>query len=302
MKIEVSLFWIVGLATIGSSIRAKSCFFPNHFGRFSRYILNPEAILSSPIVQVQETDRMAQKHEGKIALITGANKGIGYEVARQLGREGITVLIGARNPQLGEAAAAKLKAEGADAHFIELDVTRPEIIAKSAEKLRAEHGRLDILINNAGVVDKGDGPPSVADLDAVRRVLDVNFFGVLAVTQAMLPLVRKAASGRIVMVSSGLGSLTWNADPTRSFANIKPLGYNGSKAILNMLTVQLAWELRDTPIKVNTVNPGYTATDLNGNSGTQTIEEGAAETVRQSLVPDDAPTGGFFETGGVVPW
>jgi NAD(P)-dependent dehydrogenase (short-subunit alcohol dehydrogenase family) len=159
-----------------------------------------------------------------------------------------------------------------------------------------------VLINNAGVVDKGDGPPSVADLDAVRRVLDVNFFGVLSVTQAMLPLVRNAASGRIVMVSSGLGSLTWNADPTWSFASIKPLGYNGSKAILNMLTVQLAWELRDTPIKVNTVNPGYTATDLNGNSGTQTIEEGAAETVRQSLVPDDAPSGGFFQTGGVVPW
>jgi len=254
------------------------------------------------MLQVEETDRMAQKHEGKIALITGANKGIGFEVARQLGREGITVLIAARNPQLGEAAEAKLRAEGADAHFVELDVTRSETITKAAERIRAQHGRLDILINNAGVVDKGDGPPSVADLDAVRRVLDVNFFGVLAVTQAMLPLVRNAPSGRIVMVSSGLGSLTWNADPTWPFAGIKPLGYNGSKAILNMLTVQLAWELRDTPIKVNTVNPGYTATDLNGNSGTQTIEEGAAETVRQSLVPDNAPTGGFFETGGVVPW
>jgi NAD(P)-dependent dehydrogenase (short-subunit alcohol dehydrogenase family) len=245
---------------------------------------------------------MAQKHEGKVALITGANKGIGFEVARQLGKEGITVLIGARNRQLGEAAEAKLKAEGADARFVELDVTRPETIAKAAERIRAEHGKLDILINNAGVVDKGDGPPSVADPDAVRRVLDVNFFGVLAVTQAMLPLVRNARAGRIVMVSSGLGSLTWNADPKWPFAGIKPLGYNGSKAILNMLTVQLAWELRDTPIKVNTVNPGYTATDLNGNSGTQTIEEGAAETVRQSLVPDDAPTGGFFETGGIVPW
>ena len=280
----------------------KVLFFPDDLGRFPRHILNPAAISSPPMVQVQETDRMAQKHEGKIALITGANKGIGYEVARQLGREGITVLIGARNPQLGEAAAAKLKVDGADAHFIELDVTRLETIAKAAERIRAERGRLDILINNAGVVDKGDGPPSVADLDAVRRVLDVNFFGVLAVTQAMLPLVRRAASGRIVMVSSGLGSLTWNADPNWPFAVIKPLGYNGSKAILNMLTVQLAWELRDTPVKVNTVNPGYTATDLNGNSGTQTIEEGAAETVRQSLVPDDAPTGGFFETGGVVPW
>jgi NAD(P)-dependent dehydrogenase (short-subunit alcohol dehydrogenase family) len=245
---------------------------------------------------------MAQSHKGKIALITGANKGIGFEVARQLGVEGVTVLVGARNPQLGEAAVAKLRAAAADVQFIELDVTKPETIAKAAEQLRAQYGRLDILVNNAGVLDKRDGPPSVADPDAVRRVLDVNFFGVLAVTQAMLPLVRKAASGRIVMVSSGLGSLTWNADPSWSFAAIKPLGYNGSKAILNMMTVQLAWELRDTPIKVNTVNPGYTATDLNGNSGTQTIGEGAVETVRQSLAPDDAPTGGFFETGGVVPW
>jgi NAD(P)-dependent dehydrogenase (short-subunit alcohol dehydrogenase family) len=245
---------------------------------------------------------MAQQHKGKIALITGANKGIGFEVARQLGSEGITVLVGARDPQLGEGAAAKLKADGADAHFIELDVTKPEVIAKAAEQIRRQYGRLDILVNNAGVVAKGDGPPSVADPGAVRRVLDVNFFGVLAVTQAMLPLVRNAASGRIVMVSSGLGSLTWNANPNWPFAAVKPLGYNGSKAILNMMTVQLAWELRDTSIKVNTVNPGYTATDLNGNSGTQTLEEGAAETVRQSLAPDDAPTGGFFESGGVVPW
>jgi NAD(P)-dependent dehydrogenase (short-subunit alcohol dehydrogenase family) len=245
---------------------------------------------------------MAQKHNGKVALITGANKGIGFEVARQLGAQGITVLVGARNPQLGLAAAAKLKAEGADAHFVDLDVTKSDSITKSAEWIRAHYGRLDILVNNAGVVAKGDGPPSVANPDAVREVLEINFFGVLAVTQAMLPLVRNAPSGRIVMVSSGLGSLTWNADPSWPFAAIKPLGYNGSKAILNMMTVQLAWELRDTPIKVNTVNPGYTATDLNGNSGTQTIQEGAAETVRQSLAPQDAPTGCFFETGGVVPW
>ena len=245
---------------------------------------------------------MTQNHESKIALITGANKGIGYEVARQLGRKGITVLVAARNPELGESAAARLKADGADAHFLELDVTNTETISRAAETIRTRHGRLDILINNAGVADKGDGPPSTVDPAAVRRVLDVNFFGVLAVTQAMLPLVRNSASGRIVMISSGLGSLTWNADPKWSFAAVKPLGYNGSKAILNMMTVQLAWELRDTPIKVNTVNPGYTATDLNGNSGHQTLEEGAAEAVRQALVPDDAATGGFFETGGVVPW
>ena len=245
---------------------------------------------------------MAQGHKGKIALVTGANKGIGFEVARELGHQGITVLLGARNAELGKAAETKLKAEGVDAHFVALDVTRPETIKAAQQAIQKQFGRIDILINNAGVVAKGDGPPSVADPEAVRQVLEVNFFGVLAVTQAMLPLVRKASSGRIVMVSSGLGSLTWNADPEWPFAAVKPLGYNGSKAILNMLTVQLAWELRDTPIKVNTVNPGYTATDLNGNSGHQSIAEGAAETVRQALVPDDAPTGGFFETGGVVPW
>lgn len=243
-----------------------------------------------------------QYHEGKIALITGANKGIGYELARELGNEGVTVLVGARNAQLGEAAAQKLKAGGADAHFIELDVTKPETIAKAAETVRTRYGRLDILVNNAGIGDKGDGPPTTANPQAVRRVLEVNFFGVLAITQAMLPLVRKSAAGRIVMISSGLGSITWNADPKWPFAAVKLLGYNGSKAILNMMTVQLAWELRDTAIKVNTVNPGYTATDLNDNRGTQTLEEGAAEAFRQALAPDDAPTGGFFQTGGVVPW
>ena len=244
------------------------------------------------------------EHTGKIALITGANKGIGHEVARQLGAQGVTVLVAARNAELGEAATAALTAGGADAHFIHLDVTKPETVAAAAVQIEKQYRRLDILVNNAGVVLKGDGPPSKASIDAVRGTLEVNFFGVLTVTQALLPLVKKAPSGRIVMVSSGLGSLTWNADPTWAFAAVKPLGYNGSKAILNMLTVtvQLAWELRDTKIKVNTVNPGYTATDINGNSGTQTVAEGAAETVRQALVPDDSPTGGFFETGGTCPW
>ena len=123
--------------------------------------------------------RMPLNHKGKIALITGANKGIGFEVARQLGAEGITVLIAARNPHLGEIAEATLKADGADAHFIELDVTQPEIIAKAAERIRAQFGRLDILVNNAGIHAKGDGPPGVVDQCAVRRALDVNFFGAL---------------------------------------------------------------------------------------------------------------------------
>jgi NAD(P)-dependent dehydrogenase (short-subunit alcohol dehydrogenase family) len=212
------------------------------------------------------------------------------------------VYLGARNSHLGKLAEEKLKADGADAYFIELDVTKPEIITRAAKQLRAQHGRLDILVNNAGVHGSGDGPPSIVNPEAVRQALDVNFFGVLAVTQAMLPLIRESPSGRIVMVSSGLGSLTLNGDPDWQFAGVKRLGYNGSKAMLNMSTVQLAWELRDTSIKVNAVNPGFTATDLNGHRGTQTVEVGAAETVRQALIPADAPTGGFFETGGVVPW
>jgi NAD(P)-dependent dehydrogenase (short-subunit alcohol dehydrogenase family) len=246
---------------------------------------------------------MATNHKGKVALITGANKGIGYEVARQLGKQGITVFASARNAALGEAAVAKLRADGSEAFFIPLDVTKPETISAAADTIRSRHGRLDILVNNAGIVQKGDGPPNTADPAAVRQVLEVNFFGVMAVTQAMLPLLRNSPAGRIVMVSSGLGSLTWNSDPNWPGAkNYRLIGYNGSKAILNMMTVQLAAELSNTPIKVNAVNPGYTATDINENRGTQTIEEGAAETVRQALMGDDAPTGGFFQTGGVIPW
>jgi NAD(P)-dependent dehydrogenase (short-subunit alcohol dehydrogenase family) len=245
---------------------------------------------------------MTSNHKGKIALVTGANKGIGFEVARQLGAHGVTVFLGARNPHLGKDAEEKLRADGADAYFIHLDVTKRESIVTAAEQLREQHNRLDILVNNAGVHGTCDGPPSIVAPEAVREALETNFFGVLAVTQAMLPLMRKAQFGRIVMVSSGLGSLTLNGDLNWQFAGVKRLGYNGSKAILNMLTVQLAWELRNTPIKVNSVNPGFTATDLNGHRGTQTVEEGAAEAVRQALISDDAPTGGFFETGGVVPW
>jgi len=245
---------------------------------------------------------MAQQTLKKIALITGANKGIGYEVARQLGAQGYTVLVAARNPKLGTAAANKLRDGGAEAHFMELDVLRPETITRAADAVRKEYGHLDVLVNNAGIVDPKDGMPGVADMDAVRRILDVNFFGALSVTQAFLPLVKAAEAGRIVNVSSGLGSLTRNSDPKWPYAAVKPLGYNGSKAILNMLTVQLAYELRGTKIKVNSADPGYTATDLNGNSGHQTVKEGSTETVRLALLPEDGPTGGYFSNEGPVPW
>jgi NAD(P)-dependent dehydrogenase (short-subunit alcohol dehydrogenase family) len=238
----------------------------------------------------------------RIALVTGANKGIGFEVSRGLAQAGLTVLMAARNPDLGQAAAASLRAEGLDVRFIELDVVSPATIESAAATIAAEFQQLDVLVNNAGINVPGDGPPSIADLAAVRRVLETNFLGALAVGQAMLPLLRKAPAARIVNVSSGLGSLQWNADPNWEYASVKLTGYCASKAAMNMLTVQLAYELRDTSIKVNASDPGYTATDLNGNRGHQTVAEGAAETIRLALLPADGPTGGFFATAGPDPW
>ncbi len=238
----------------------------------------------------------------KIALITGANKGIGFEVSKQIARTGVTVLMGARNKAAGEDAVAKLVAEGLDARFLQLDITDAATVAATAAKIEADFGHLDILVNNAGIIDHADGPPSTASLDAVERTLRTNFFGPIAVTQALLPLLRKAPAARIVNVSSGLGSLAQNGDPNYFGAFAKFLGYNSSKAALNMLTVQLAYELRDTPIKVNSADPGYTATDLNEHRGTQTIEEGSAETLRLALLPEDGPTGTYSNNEGIVPW
>jgi NAD(P)-dependent dehydrogenase (short-subunit alcohol dehydrogenase family) len=238
----------------------------------------------------------------KIALITGANKGIGFEVARQIGRAGVSVLVGARNKTAGEAAAARLAGEGLTAAYLAVDVTdRASIVAASA-RIEAAFGRLDILVNNAGINDAEDGPPSTANPDAVERVFRTNFLGAQEVTRAMLPLLRKARSGRIVNVSSGLGSLAQNGDPNYPSAAVKLIGYSAAKAALNMLTVQLAYELRDTAIKVNSADPGYTATDLNGHRGHQSIPEGAAEAVRLALLPDDGLTGSFSNSDGRVPW
>jgi NAD(P)-dependent dehydrogenase (short-subunit alcohol dehydrogenase family) len=238
----------------------------------------------------------------RIALVTGANKGIGFEVARQLAASGCIVLLGARNQALGEEAAGKLKAEGLDVLYLAIDVAGHGTIVAATGAITAGYGRLDILVNNAGINDPADGPPSSSSLDAIERVWRTNFLGSVAVTQAMLPLLRKAHSARIVNVSSGLGSLTQNGDPNYPAAATKLIGYSASKAALNMFTVQLAYELRDTPIKVNSADPGYTATDLNGHRGHQTIPEGAAETIRLSLLPDDGPTGTYSDSKGIIPW
>jgi NAD(P)-dependent dehydrogenase (short-subunit alcohol dehydrogenase family) len=193
----------------------------------------------------------------RIALVTGANKGIGFEIARQLGRRGMTIYVAARDRGRGSAAAGKLQGEGLAARFIELDVLREETIRQAAATIEAAHSRLDVLVNNAGIAEREDGLPSQANLDAVRRSLNTNFVGPAAVAQAMLPLHRQSSAGRIVNVSSELGSLTLNGDREWEHAWAKFLGYSASKAALNMLTVQLAFELRDTPIKVNSAGPGY---------------------------------------------
>jgi NAD(P)-dependent dehydrogenase (short-subunit alcohol dehydrogenase family) len=238
----------------------------------------------------------------KITLVTGANKGIGLEVARQLAASGCSVLLGARNRALGEEAAATLKREGRDVRYLSIDLDDPATIAAAAGKIEADFGHLDILVNNAGIAAQGDSLPSNVSLDAIERDFRVNFLGSVAITQAMLPLLRRASSARIVNVSSGLGSLTKSGDPAWTHVAAKYLGYAASKAALNMLTVQLAWELRDTSIKVNSVDPGYTATDLNQHRGTQSIPEGAVEIVRLALLPDDGPTGTFSNAQGIVPW
>jgi NAD(P)-dependent dehydrogenase (short-subunit alcohol dehydrogenase family) len=242
-----------------------------------------------------------QVFEGDIALISGANKGIGFEIARGLGAKKITVLVGARDEARGQAAAGKLKSEGADARFVKLDVTDSGTIERAAEWIEKEFGRLDILVNNAGVAEFGTKPSDV-DLAKVREVYETNFFGPVALIQRMLPLLRKSRHGRIVNVSSSLGSLTLSSDPNSPFADFVALGYNTSKSALNSMTIQFAKDLKGTPIKVNAICPGYCATDINGNSGPRSAAQGAVAAIQYATIGEDGPTGGYFNDEGRVPW
>ncbi|PRD49829.1 SDR family oxidoreductase [Phyllobacterium myrsinacearum] len=237
--------------------------------------------------------------EERVALVTGGNKGIGLEVSRQLGMAGVRVVIGARNVDRGTAAAAELKSEGIDAFSVQLDVTNEQSITAAAQVIADSHGRLDILVNNAGIFDFADAPPSRAAIDAVRTVVEVNFIGALAVTQAVLPLLRTSPAGRIVNVSSSLGSLTLNGDPTSTYYSQQFIGYNASKASLNMLTIQLHQELKETGIVVNSVSPGFVKTDLTG-YGNMTPEEGARLPVQYALIA--TASGTFVEPGNATPW
>jgi NAD(P)-dependent dehydrogenase (short-subunit alcohol dehydrogenase family) len=241
--------------------------------------------------------------QDKIALITGGNKGIGFETARQLADQGAHVVIAARNAELGEEAAASLRAGGLSASSVVLDVTDQATIDAAAKVVELRHGRLDVLVNNAGVMrDAFDKKPSDQDLGMWRETFDTNLFGVVAVTKSFLPLLRQSAAGRIVNVSSILGSMAANVDPTSTFYDFKIPAYNISKTALNAWTVHLAYELRDTNIKVNAAHPGFVKTALHGVDAPMSADEGAATSVMLATLGSEGPTGSFFHGADVQPW
>jgi NAD(P)-dependent dehydrogenase (short-subunit alcohol dehydrogenase family) len=250
----------------------------------------------------------------KIALVTGANKGIGFETARQLGAREMTVLAGARDSERGGEAERALRDGGVDARFVQLDVTDAKSVQQAAEWIEAAYGRLDVLVNNAGTssVARRGYPPSQTSLEDMRAVYEINVFGVVAVTNAMLPLLRRAPAARIVNVSSEVGSITGQSDPAHPLSQMPAsVQYPSSKAALNMVTVMYAKELRDTPIKVNAANPGFTATDFNDHRGFRSAAEGAEPSVYLATLPEDGPSGihwGYQWTAdgaggyGIIPW
>lgn len=247
----------------------------------------------------------------RIALVTGANQGVGLQLAKELVANGVTVLLGSRNAEKGEAAA---KSIGAGAIAIQIDVTDAASIAAAAERIRTEFGRLDLLVNNAGISNNRTGPVTMAEftqtsaasivsIDEVRAIWDTNVFGVLAVCQAMLPLLRLSSDARIVNVSSGVGSLAANADPAFPYRNIYTPGYAASKTALNGITLAIMIELEGSGIKVNLVSPGFTSTALNNFEGTESIEDGSREVVRVALFGPDAPSGTFtMWDNTTIPW
>jgi NAD(P)-dependent dehydrogenase (short-subunit alcohol dehydrogenase family) len=231
-----------------------------------------------------------------VALVTGANKGIGLATVRRLAERGWTVLLGARDVARGEAAAASVDG---DVSVLALDVTSDDSVSAAVKEVEARHGRLDVLVNNAGI-NGGWVPALEATADVVRTCFETNVFGPVRVTRAFLPLLRRSAAPRIVMVSSGMGSLAITSDPDRLESTIVGLQYPASKAALNMITTQYAKALPE--FRVNAADPGYTATDLNGHSGVQTVEEGSDAIVTLATLPPDGPTGGFFDRTGPAPW
>jgi NAD(P)-dependent dehydrogenase (short-subunit alcohol dehydrogenase family) len=240
----------------------------------------------------------------KVALITGANKGLGLEMARQLGRAGVTVVLAARDAQKGKAAAEELRKENIDAQSLKLDVTNRQDHAAAAKFLNDNFGRLDILINNAGVSLEafGAGMPSTTTDEVIRGTFETNFFAPVALTRTLLPLVKKSDAGRIVNMSSILGSQTLHSDPNSPIYAAKSLSYDSSKAALNSFTIHLAYELKDTRIKVNSAHPGWVKTDMGTEAAPMEIAEGGKTGAELALLGDDGPTGGYFHLGQSLPW
>ena len=241
----------------------------------------------------------------KVAFITGANKGLGLETARQLGKLGIAVVIGSRDLEKGVAAAQKLKSEGTTAEAIRFDVTNPADYQAVYDFLDKHYGRLDILVNNAGIAREnflGGNQTSTTSAEVLHDTFDTNFFGAIQVTQTLLPLLRKSPAGRIVNLSSILGSLTLHATPGSPIYDAKAFAYDASKAALNSFTVHLAHELRDTKIKVNSAHPGWVKTDMGTDAAPMEIPDGAKTSVRLATLPADGPTGGYFHMNDALPW
>jgi NAD(P)-dependent dehydrogenase (short-subunit alcohol dehydrogenase family) len=243
--------------------------------------------------------------EKKVAFITGGNRGIGLETARQLGKQGVKVVIGSRDLEKGKAAAEKLRADGADVEAIRFDITKPADYREAYNYFDKNFGRLDILINNAGISKETVGGPnnaSSASRELLRETFDTNFFGTVELTQTLLPLIRKAPEGRIVNLSSSLGSLTLHSDPKSPIYPAKVLAYNASKTALNAFTVHLAHELRDTKIKVNSAHPGWVKTEMGTDAAPMEIPDGAKTSVQLALLSANGPTGGYFHMGEALPW
>jgi NAD(P)-dependent dehydrogenase (short-subunit alcohol dehydrogenase family) len=241
----------------------------------------------------------------KVALISGANKGIGYETARQLGKLGYTVLVGSRDALKGEVVARQLRHEGLDARVVKLDVTRQADVHAAVKLIEKDFGKLDVLVNNAGVmIEKGwtQNTTSETKLENLRATFDANLFAVVNLTSALLPLLKKAEAARIVNVSSILGSISMQATPGSPTYSTKLFAYNASKAALNMYTIHLAHELRKTKIKVNSAHPGWVKTDLGGDGAPMNTADGAKTEVQLATLADDGPTGGFFHLGKEIAW
>lgn len=242
----------------------------------------------------------------KRAFVTGANKGIGFETALQLGRLGFDILLGSRDIERGEQAAAVLRTEGITTYVVQIDMADSASIKAAAERITTEFGSLDVLVNNAGVWLEGEnmGVSTVATIsqEDLMMTYQVNLFGVVDLTQRLLPALKSAPAARIVNLTSILASLTLQADPKSETYGVKVFAYNSSKAALNSFTIHLAYELRDTKIKVNAAHPGWVLTDLGGPHAPMTVQEGAATPVRLATLDEDGPTGGYFFLDRTLPW